>query len=72
MIAASLKHFLDLASPGDSSSFRGLMIAASLKREALSVLCRAPVFPRSYDRGLIEARPENRNPPRLTPVSAVL
>ena len=38
--------------------FRGLMIAASLKRGKMSsILSNKWMFPRSYDRGLIEATP---------------
>src|SRR5579872_2301374 len=56
MIAASLKPGLSPPTLWENLGFRDHMIAASLKPAPAEIIIAASgVFPRSYDRGLIEA-----------------
>src|SRR5689334_8508312 len=56
LIAASLKQDVNLQLQFSGADFRDQLIAASLKHEWLiDALRRALQFPRSIDRGLIEA-----------------
>src|SRR5579872_2915449 len=62
MIAASLKQECRVGLGFGGICFRDHMIAASLKRHHEAAGAPAPRFPRSYDRGLIEARKRGGTP----------